>query len=84
MKKDTPKLTLADPVPYKVTVPGHLEANWAGWEVTIESEGNRPQTTTLIGIVDQAALHGLLRQLYSLGLPLLSVNFIANETNGDE
>ena len=41
--------------------------------ITVESEGEAPPVTTLTGIVtDQPALQGLLRQLYSLGLPLIS------------
>jgi hypothetical protein len=36
--------------------------------------------TTLTGAVDQAALHGLLRRLYSLGLPLISVNCVASDS----
>ena len=40
---------------------------------TVESEGDGPPVTTLTGTVDQAALQGLLRRLYSLGLPLISV-----------
>jgi hypothetical protein len=44
--------------------------------VTVESEGDGPPVTTLTGTVDQAALHGLLRRLYSLGLPLISVNLV--------
>jgi hypothetical protein len=41
--------------------------------VTVESKGEGPPVTTLTGTVDQAALHSMLRRLYSLGLPLLSV-----------
>jgi hypothetical protein len=41
--------------------------------ITIESDGDGLPVTTLTGTVDQAALHGLLRRLYSLGLPLISV-----------
>jgi hypothetical protein len=44
--------------------------------ITVEGEEKGPPVTTLTGIVDQAALQGLLRQLYALGLPLLSVNRI--------
>ncbi|MEJ2736259.1 MAG: hypothetical protein P8189_22285 [Anaerolineae bacterium] len=44
--------------------------------VTIESESEGPPVTTLTGTVDQAALHSLLRRLYSLGLPLISVTFV--------
>jgi hypothetical protein len=45
----------------------------AGITDTLESEGDGPPITTLIGTLDQAALQSLLRRLYSLGLPLLSV-----------
>ncbi len=42
--------------------------------ISVESEGDGLPVTTLTGTVDQAALQGLLRWLYSLGLPLISVN----------
>ncbi len=41
--------------------------------ITVESAGDGSPITTLTGTVDQAALHGLLRRLYALGLPLISV-----------
>jgi hypothetical protein len=45
--------------------------------ITIESGDDGPPTTALTGVVaDQAALQGLLRRLYSLGLPLISVNWV--------
>ena len=45
--------------------------------ITVDSEGDGPPITTLTGVIaDQAALQGLLRRLYSLGLPLISVNRI--------
>jgi hypothetical protein len=44
--------------------------------ITVESEGEGPPVTTLTGTVNQAALQGLLRRLYSLGLPLISVNCV--------
>ena len=47
-----------------------------GTTVAVESEGDGPPVTTLTGTLDQAALHGLLRRLYSLGLPLISVNCV--------
>jgi len=39
----------------------------------VEREGEGPPITVLTGVVDQAALHSLLRRLYALGLPLISV-----------
>lgn len=59
---------------YEIRVQGHLHPRWATWFdgfiFTDEAEG----ITVLRGsVVDQAALHGLLRKLADLGLPLLSV-----------
>jgi len=44
--------------------------------ITVESEGDDQPITTLTGTVDQAALQGLLRRLYSLSLPLISVHWV--------
>jgi hypothetical protein len=77
MTEARPKLTLDRPATYQIQVPGELDERWTDWAgkmtVTVESEGEGPPVTTLTGIVDQAALHSVLRRLYSLGLPLLSV-----------
>jgi len=59
---------------YEVRVQGRLAAHWAsrfdGMSLTPRADG----TTVLAGpVADQAALHGLLRALGDLGLPLLSV-----------
>jgi hypothetical protein len=76
--------TLDQRATYQIRVPGHLDAKWAEWSegmmILVESEGNGPPITTLTATVDQAALHGLLRRLYALGLPLISVNWIAPES----
>lgn len=42
--------------------------------VTFDSDDDGLPVTTLTVTVDQAALQGLLRRLYNLGLPLISVN----------
>lgn len=77
MKADRQKLTLDGPAVYEIRVPGELDESWADWlgkmTVTVEREGEGPPVTALNGTVDQAALHSLLRRLYSLGLPLISV-----------
>ena len=78
MVVDTSKLTLYRPAVYEIKVPGELNASWSDWaggmEISVSDEGEGPWVTTLTGsVVDQAALQGLLRRLYSLGLPLLSV-----------
>lgn len=71
------KLSLDRPATYQIQVPGRLAENWAeGLTITVESEGDGPPITTLTGTFDQAALQSLLRRLYSLGLPLISVNCV--------
>jgi hypothetical protein len=80
MKKAEQKLTLYRPVTYHIKVPGYLDENWSDWAggmtITVESESDGPPITTLTGTLDQAALQGLLHRLYSLGLPLISVNCV--------
>jgi len=77
MKDANQKPTLDQPVTYQIKVPGEIGESWSDWAgkmtITIEREGDGPPVTTLTGTVDQAALQGLLRRLYSLGLPLISV-----------
>ena len=83
IKEDKHKLTLDRPATYQIKVPGHLDDSWSDWvegmTITVESEGEDPPVTTLTGTMDQAALHGLLRRLYSLGLPLVSVNCVEDD-----
>ena len=77
------KLTLDQPIIYQIKVVGYLEANWSDWienmTVAAEQEAEGFPVTTLTGTFDQAALLGLLRRLYYLGLPLISVNCIQQE-----
>ena len=77
MEERERKLTLHRPATYQIRVPGHLDESWSDWAggmtIRVETAGDGPPVTTLTGVVDQAALHGLLRRLYSLGLPLISV-----------
>ena len=65
------------PMVYQIRIKGHLSHQWADWfgevTITLEEDGN----TLLIGaVIDQAALHGLLRKVRDLGMPLLSVNSV--------
>jgi hypothetical protein len=81
MRAAKKKLTLDQSATYQIKVPGHLDESWSEWAggmtITIENGDDGPPTTTLTGIVaDQAALQSLLRRLYSLGLPLISVNWV--------
>lgn len=84
MKKGMHKLTLHQPATYQIKVPGHLNPRWAEWAggmtIVVEREADGPPITILTGALDQAALQGLLRQLYALGLPLISVNWVDDAT----
>ena len=77
MKENRQKLTLDRPAAYQITVPGQIDKNWTEWNgsmtVMVERQDDGPPITILTGTVDQAALQGLLRQLYALGIPLISV-----------
>ncbi len=74
MKKVNHKLSPDRPVVYQIRVKGHLDSSWSDWfdglTITPEASGE----TLLSGpVVDQAALHGLLKKVRDLGLPLLLV-----------
>ncbi len=79
------RLSLCQPAAYEITVQGWLTDRWAGWfgDMTIACTGGgeRPAVTRLTGLVDQAALLGLLQRLYTLGLPLVSVRRIGEALN---
>ena len=74
---ETPVTTTEHDQPWRceIRIQGHLDERWADWfeGLTITREDNGE--TRLTGrVVDQAALHGLLRKVRDLGLPLISVN----------
>lgn len=83
MNKSKPKLTLYRPATYQIIIPGVRDNCWADWggkmTVTVESDDDGTPITILTATVDQAALHGLLRRLYSLGIPLISVKRVTGD-----
>ena len=62
------------PMVYQIRITGHLGRTWTDWfeglAITLQDNGD----TLLTGpLVDQAALHGLLKKVRDLGMPLVSV-----------
>jgi hypothetical protein len=69
-----PKTDPGRPTVYQIRLKGHLDSQWTDWfgglTITLEDDGD----TILTGpVVDQAALHGLLKKVRDLGMPLVSV-----------
>lgn len=60
---------------YKIRIKGHLDDRWTEWfeglTITLEENGD----TLLTGpVIDQAALHGLIKKARGLGMSLVSIN----------
>ena len=73
--KHSPEHDADQPMVYQIRIEGHLSRQWTDWfeglTITPEEDGD----TLLTGaVIDQAALHGLLKKVRDLGMPLLSVN----------
>jgi hypothetical protein len=82
MMSDTRTSTTDPDAPriYQIKLEGHLSHQWMDWfdglTITLADNGD----TVLTGpVVDQAALHGLLKKVRDLGLPLRSVNCLESD-----
>ena len=63
-----------DATEYEIRVKGRLASRWAAWFDGMTLTPGEDGTSVISGVVaDQSALHGLLRKLSDLGVPLVSV-----------
>lgn len=68
---------------YEIKIAGHLGAEWSQWFDGMAIAQTATGDTLLTGAVaDQAALHGLLRRVRDLGLTLLAINRVADDSDG--
>ena len=68
-----PQADSSQPMAYQIRITGQLGSRWADWfeGLTITLDGG---DTLITGpVVDQASLHGLLKRVRDLGMPLVSV-----------
>jgi hypothetical protein len=77
------RTAFTDPVKhYEIKVQGVLAQRWSAWfdGLTIDTSAGDGTTAIRGPIVDQAALHGLLQKLRDVGIPLISLTEIPNES----
>lgn len=68
------------PVVYQIRIKGDLDPAWSDWFAGLAIATDENGDTLLTGPVeDQTALHGLLRKVRDLGVPLLSVTCVEND-----
>jgi hypothetical protein len=77
-RQDRPRAgAMFGPQVYVITLQGDLEPTWSerlgGMSITVHHAPDGPLTILTGQLVDQAALQGVLKAVYDLGLPVVSV-----------
>lgn len=69
---------------YEIRLAGQLDSRWSEWFEGLTLVTDSDGCTTLTGpVIDQAALHGLIRRVSDLGVPLISVNILHDTAASD-
>ncbi len=76
-------LDLDTPAHYRICVQGRFDARWLDmlsgvWVICRQRSSGRGVTILIGEVVDQAALVGVIEQLYNLGFPIISVEHLSN------
>ena len=74
----------AQPPIYRIRLAGRLSRRREQWFDGMSISHDAGQTIITGPVVDQAALHGLLRKVRDLGLPLLAVNRLTPDGAADQ
>lgn len=67
---------------YQIRIKGHLDSQWTVWFAGLAVTSANGDTLLTGPVVDNAALHGLLKKVRDLGLTLLSVNPVESDSMG--
>lgn len=76
-------MDISHPRIYQIRLEEHIDPHWTDWfeGLTITSKNNGD--TIITGqVIDQAALHGLLKKVRDLGLTLVSINRVESSRTG--
>ena len=69
---------------YQIRIEGQLGQQWTDWFDGLSITPGEDSTTLLTGpVIDQSALHGLLKKVRDLGAPLVSVNRLETDGSSD-
>ena len=69
---------------YQIRIEGQLGQDWTDWFDGLSITPGENGTTLLTGpVIDQSALHGLLKKVRDLGTPLVSVNRMETDGSSD-
>lgn len=84
---DVPCLGFDSPARYRICAQGRFAPDWLDmlsgvWVIYSQAPGGKGVTLLIGEVADQAALVGVIEQLYSLGFPLLLVEHLADQDNG--
>jgi len=71
---------LHDTLPYEIVISGTLPGDWSEWIGPQAVATSEATLTTINGNFDQAALQGMIRRIYALGIPLVSVRIVTQQT----